>query len=134
MSLKSAGRTSAPWRGLGDLYESFHWLPKKRKLNAHEILQAGNCFKLRTGRGAEDFHPKWFAFLPESARAEFAELLNRLEVSGCWPEQLRATLIKLIPKAKGGKRPIGLLVALIRLWERARVLEVRQWKATAFRP
>ena len=91
----------------------------------------GTVFK-KPGRGAEDFHPKWFAFLPESARAEFAELLHRLEVLGCWPEQLRATLIKLIPKAKGGKRPIGLLVALIRLWERARVLEVRQWKATAF--
>jgi hypothetical protein len=63
--------------------------------------------------------------LPESARAEFAELLKRLEELGCWPEQMRVTLIKLIPKPKGGKRPIGLLVALVRLWERTRVLEVR---------
>ncbi len=42
-------------------------------------------------------------------------------------------MIKLIPKPKGGKRPIGLLTALIRLWERLRIEEVRAWKGTAFR-
>ena len=81
--LRFDGVASAPWRGLGDLRDSFHWLPRKRKLNADDIWRAGNCFKVKTGRGAEDFHPRWFAYLPESARAEFAELLNRLEELGC---------------------------------------------------
>ena len=46
---------------------------------------------------------------------EIAELLNRFKEFGYWPSQLRRTLIKLIPKPTGGKRPIGLLTALVRL-------------------
>ena len=33
-----------------------------------------------------------------------------------------------------GKRPIGLLTALVRLWERCRIFEVRAWKVKAYRP
>ena len=66
-------------------------------------------------------------------RGEVAEFLSELEVVGCWPAQLQTTLIKLIPKAKGGKRPIGSLTALVRLWERLRIHEVRNWKAVSFR-
>ena len=65
-------------------------------------------------------------YSPKNCRQEIADFLNRLEEIGCWPEQLRHTLIKFIPKPKGGKRPIGLLTALVRLWGRMRIREVRQ--------
>ena len=131
--LKFAGRCRTPWRDTGNLETAFSWMPTKRKFTAKDVLQGGLCFKDRTGRGVCDFHPRWFAYLPESSRQEFAELLNQLETLGIWPEQLMNTFIKLIPKPKGGKRPIGLLAALVRLWERMRIPEVRRWKQTAFR-
>ena len=105
----------------------------RRKLNVNDVLIASKCFKSRTGLGGDDFHPRWFFLLPEYMRGQVAEFLNELEVIGCWPAQLQTTLIKLIPKAKGGKRPIGLLTALVRLWERLRIHEVRNWKAVSSR-
>ena len=90
------------------------------------MLQASN------GR-ADTFHPRWFGLLPEETRAQFASFLNYVELIGEWPSQLAITLIKLIPKAKGGKRPIGLLTGLVRLWERIRIHEVRAWKTIAYR-
>ena len=108
-------------------------MPKRRLLSAHDVLLGAKCFKVRTGRGHDEYHPRWYALLSEECRPEIAAFLNRLDEIGCWPEQLRQTLIKLIPKPKGGKRPIGLLTALVRLWERMRIREVRAWKAAAFR-
>ena len=108
-------------------------MPKRRLLNAHDVLVGAKCFKVRTGRGHDDYHPRWYALLSEECRQEIADFLNKLEEIGWWPEQLRHTLIKFIPKPKGGKRPIDLLTALVRIWERLRIREVRAWKATAFR-
>ena len=62
-----------------------------------------------------------------------ADFLNSLEELGVWPKQLQATLIALIPKPKGGKRPIGLQTSLVRLWERTRVMEVRAWREKKIR-
>ena len=83
--LKFAGRCRTPWRDTGNLETAFSWMPTKRKFTAKDVLQGGLCFKDRTGRGVCDFHPRWFAYLPESSRQEFAELLNRLELWGFGP-------------------------------------------------
>ena len=80
--LKFAGRCRTPWRDTGNLQTTFSWMPTKRKFIAKDVLQGGLFFKDRTGRGVCDFHPRWFAYLPESSRQEFAELLNWLETSG----------------------------------------------------
>jgi len=52
------------------------------------------------------------------------------EAAGLWPEALRHALLHLIPKREGGKRPIGLVNGLCRLWELARRPLVREWRAT----
>ena len=52
-----------------------------------------------------------------------------LEEEGIWPQQLEEALIHLIPKASGGRRPIGLFASLPRLWARARKERVRAWRA-----
>ena len=107
-------------------------MPQRRTLTAEDVRRGGLCFKPKTGLGADHFHPRWFAWLPEMLRHNIALFLMRLEQLGYWPTQLRITMIALIPK-KIGKRSIGLLVSLIRLWERLRVTEVRAWKEANFR-
>ena len=61
-----------------------------------------------------------------------AQLLGKLEAAGYWPDQLE-TLVVLIPKSDGGRRPIGLLPAIIRIWERCRRPIVHAWRATVSR-
>ena len=61
-----------------------------------------------------------------------AKFLMLLESGGYWPGQLEA-LVCLIPKSDGGRRPIGLLPALIRIWERSRRPIVQSWRTTVER-
>ena len=56
-----------------------------------------------------------------------------IEQLGLWPSQISAILIALIPKSSGGTRPIGLLAALVRLWERVRKPIVAEWRKTVER-
>ena len=56
-----------------------------------------------------------------------------LEQIGLWPSQISAILIALIPKSSGGTRPIGLLAALVKLWERVRKPIVADWRKTVER-
>ena len=57
-----------------------------------------------------------------------AKLLKAIENAGSWPQQLMEALIHLIPKPTGGRRPIGLLAALPRLWDRVRRPTLIQWR------
>jgi len=51
------------------------------------------------------------------------------EELGVWPESLRAVVIALIPKPKGGTRPIGLFNGTHRLWTRSRKDVCSKWDA-----
>jgi len=42
---------------------------------------------------------------------------------------LQLVLIVLLPKSDGGRRPIGLFMAVIRIWARARAAVARDWEA-----
>ena len=39
-----------------------------------------------------------------------------------------SVLIVLLPKADGGRRPIGLFATIIRVWMRSRVIIARKWE------
>ncbi len=51
-----------------------------------------------------------------------------MEVAGVWPRQVTLAVMRLIPKAAGGRRPIGILASLVRWWERARQPEIQRWR------
>ena len=42
------------------------------------------------------------------------------ELQGDWPAVVEFVIIVLLPKPDGGRRPIGLFPAIIRVWARAR--------------
>ena len=133
---KFNGVSAAPWRvreggdsgrlGLADHEQ----LPP---IAGEQLREAADTYKEHTGRGCDAFHPKWFAWLSDELLAAFALLLMSLEKLGVWPSQISAILIALIPKNSGGTRPIGLLAALVRLWERVRKPIVAEWRRTVER-
>ena len=57
-----------------------------------------------------------------------------MESRQIWPTQVRAILVALIPKSDGGRRPIGLLPTIVRVWERVRKPIVAAWRCTVERP
>ena len=74
------------------------------------------------------------AALPEGQLRALADLLNACEATGTWPERWRLVLIVLLPKPDGGRRPIGLFPAVIRVWMRARSAALREWEQHNARP
>ena len=131
--LKFAGRARTPWRDYGsDLLNKFPWLTVLEPIRGRDLAVHGKTFRETTGIGSDDFHPRWFGWLPTELLDNFAKLLNNAERHGVWPEQLYSILVCLIPKAEGGVRPIGLLTSLVRVWSRIRKVEVQRWRELNF--
>lgn len=104
------------------------------RLGCDELRKAARTFKPTTAAGVDGLVPSQFAWLSDELLSEVGKLYEACEGSGCWPSQAALALIHFIPKATGGRRPIGVLAALIRLWERARKGAVDEWRRTCSRP
>jgi hypothetical protein len=88
-------------------------------------------FKAATGMGVEAIHPRWFAALSDEGVAAIIVLLMAMEALGAFPAQVTLIFYFLIAKAGGGRRPIGLLATLIRVWEAVRKDQFREWEDRA---
>ena len=121
---------TAPWR---EVVAPPSWAPALPSLSGSEISLAASKFKRTTGLGVDAFSPRWFCQLSEGLLQGFAELLMAIERLGAWPVVLRTLLIVQIPKADGGRRPIGLLPTLVRVWEKLRKPIVASWRQTICR-
>ncbi len=116
----------APWRTNYDM-ES---LPC---LTADVLRAAALTFKEATGVGVDGISPKQCAWLSDELLSSLACYFIKLESVGVWPQQVQQALIHLIPKASGGRRPIGVLPTLVRVWERARRSQVIAWRRSCNR-
>ena len=95
----------------------------------HEIRQAALTFPLQTGLGGDNISPRAVARLSDPLVQWLGRILHMAETLGIWPQVWHLVMIVLIPKADGGRRPIGLFPTLIRIWMRARSPVARQWEA-----
>ncbi len=116
---------AAPWRGKQDDVDSEH-VPAPCP---GELRQASFSFKPWTGTSNEVLSPRHYGWLSDVLLLRIGQFIVLLERMGCWPEQLMEALVHLIPKPTGGRRPIGLLASLVRLWERVRRPHIQEWRA-----
>ena len=72
---------------------------------------------------------RWFLQLTTEQLEHIAGLLNAMEATGMWPEVVRHTLVNLLLKPTGDRRPIGLVDGLLKLWEGARKPWVQAWRS-----
>ncbi len=98
-------------------------------LTPAQLREASRSFKRRTAQTFDGFHPRHFSELADESLAVLAIILQAVEVSGQWPRQLRLVVTALLPKPKGGCRPIGILPAPYRLWAKARRPWADKWEA-----
>ena len=94
--------------------------PAPPELILEEFKLALITFPAMTGLGWDKMHPRALLRLPEPVLRIVIGLLQRCEVEGRWPKAVKLVIIVLLPKADGGRRSIGLLPLLPRIWMRTR--------------
>ena len=103
-------------------------------MSADVIRAAASTFPDETGLGWDKLHPKALARCSDEALLELVAILMLAERLGRWPSLVGWVLICLIPKADGGRLPIGLLPCIVRLWMRIRLDVVQAWQCSNDRP
>ncbi len=81
-----------------------------------------------TGIGVEGITPADFDALDDFGIEACIDIMMSCEAIGYIPRVMRLVLVRMIPKKDGGRRPIGLLPSLYRIWAKTRADEVRNWE------
>ncbi len=113
---------------------NWHDVSELPVLTADQIRQAAKTFKERTAITFDGFHPRHLGDLSNGALEALASIFQAVEVCGRWPRQLRLVATALLPKPKGGFRPIGIMPAPYRLWAKSRRAWADKWEAEHARP
>ena len=103
------------------------------RLGQVQLRVAARSFNITTSTGVDALAPAHYSWLSDALLDQLGLLFESIEACGRWPSQVRLAMVHLIPKASGGRRPIGLLASLVRLWERARKIEVEKWRSSCRR-
>eukprot|EP01063_Lacrimia_lanifica_P041963 TRINITY_DN992_c0_g2_i1.p1 TRINITY_DN992_c0_g2~~TRINITY_DN992_c0_g2_i1.p1 ORF type:complete len:1334 (+),score=139.36 TRINITY_DN992_c0_g2_i1:87-4088(+) len=104
-------------------------------LTAAELRTTLTKMRGSAAPGADGWWVRELSRLGEPHLEELAQLLNQVEVSGRWPDQLLQGLISMVPKESfDGRdlmklRPITVTSAVYRLWARCRCSHLQPWMA-----
>lgn len=93
------------------------------------IRAAGKSFAMMTGTGIDDAHPRVWALLKAELIELFIDMGMLIEDTGILPEKVRLIVMRLMPKAAGGVRPIALMASFVRVWAKGRRPDVKWWEA-----
>ena len=113
------------WRIEGEVLADAPSLPP---ITAWDLRRASRTFKERTGTGVDKLGPRHYTWLSDELLDVIGRLLMNMEQVGFWPWQVNEAMVHLIPKPTGGRRPIGLVASLPRLWERVRKPLLTHWR------
>ncbi len=91
-------------------------------------------FAAHTALGWDALHPRALLRLSDCMLLALLRIIAVAEARGCWPAAVALVLVVLLPKPDGGRRPIGLLPLLPRIWARARRPILAAWERTCDRP
>jgi len=98
------------------------------------LRRSAASFPAGTGLGADNAAPRAISRLSDRLLKTLCIILMAAELLGQWPAALHLIVVVLIPKADGGRRPIGLFPAIIRVWARARSEVAKMWIAAHPQP
>ena len=110
-----------------------HLCSTLRPLRAEELREAARTFPYDTGLGADNIAPRALARLSDASLKSLSKIFCAILLDGAWPAVLNLVLVVLLPKSDGGRRPIGLLPTVIRVWMRAYSYVARQWEVAHHR-
>ena len=80
------------------------------------------------GMGIGATHPRHVAMLDDDALLVLAVLFKAMERLGATPRQIAILIVVLLPKPKGGSRPITLFATIFKIWARGRRNYAEEWR------
>ena len=113
---------------LGDL-EPWGGGTPLRRLTAEQLRAASAAFPRTTSETYDGFHVSHYRLLSDAALDVLASILELCECLCVMPSEIQTVEIALIPKPKGGHRPIGVYSSLERLHGKARQDDINLWMA-----
>ena len=81
------------------------------KLVAYDLRRASISFRRKTAHSDDGFKMRHYALIDDSLLCVLAVILSICEQVGNLPGQVRRIIFALLPKPKGGFRPIAIFVA-----------------------
>ncbi len=118
------------WRPQGTVRPRPDWgvVEKLPRPTVEQFRRAAKSFPRTTGIGVEGILPTDFEALDDDGVNACIDVMMTCEAIGYVPKVVALVLVKMIPKKDGGRRPIGLLPSLYRIWAKVRRGEVRDWE------
>ncbi len=126
---------SEMWRPAAHPFR-YDWedLSELPRMTPDRLREVAASFSSRTSTTFDGFHPRELGHLSDGALEALAALYAAAEVAAIWPRQISLVVAALLPKPKGGYRPIGMAPAAYRLWSKARRVEADAWERQHERP
>ena len=78
--------------------------------------------------GVDAISVRELAALPDVGLSALTDVLNGINAAVAWPPQVLHHQVVLLPKPRGGERPICLVAMLIKLWEATHAGTVLSWE------
>ncbi len=118
------------WRPQGTVRPRPDWgtVEKLQRPTVEQFRRAARSFPRTTGIGVEGILPADFDALDDVGVDACIDVMMTCEAVGYIPKVVALVLVNMIPKKDGGRRPIGLLPSLYRIWAKVRRGEVRDWE------
>ncbi len=118
------------WRPPGTTRPRPDWgvVERLHRPSVEQFRRAARSFPRTTGIGVEGILPSDFDALDDVGVDACIDVMMTCEAIGYVPKVIALVLVKMIPKKDGGRRPIGLLPSLYRVWAKVRRGEVRDWE------
>ena len=113
-------------------------LPQSQRLKRPTVQRVRKaCGKFKKGTAihpADGVRMKHFLLLPDLAVEALIDIFMLMEAVGEFPGQAGLVLTKLLPKPRGGTRPIGIYPCIYRVWARTRQIEAARWEKRTWKP
>ena len=116
-----------------DLAKAIPWDADPPIISPDRWREASKSFPVRTASSYEGFHVSHVQYASEELLLAIGLVWQSWERFAMLPSQLDTTLIPLLPKPKGGWRPIGIFSALYRVGMKCRRQELEALEDTQSR-
>ncbi len=94
----------------------------------HEARAAAKKFKPKTKIGVEGVNPRDLAEITDDMMEVYIDIMVTCELLGRIPERVALVIILLLNKKSGGRRPVGILPTLYRVWAAIRKPLLHAWE------
>ena len=99
------------------------------RISPSQWRRSSKLFAKGTSYTYDGFHPRHYSLLSDRALEVLSTICQVSEGIGKMPPSVRPITVALIPKPKGGLRPVGLFPCLLRVWAKAGLPIVEEWEA-----